>query len=105
MVNTYQFRPSLTKKSIVLATKPRRKELSHTKVQADLIRFDVDPRIGRDVLLYICIGFQSAVKSRRAKKDVWIEAFDRGDVDQGKDLIQKYIEGNRASQNTLVIIM
>lgn len=90
-----QFRPSSAKKTIILATKARKEGYSNVKMMQDLIRFDVDPKVGRDVLLYICLAFQAASKFRLGNPQIWNETFERGNVEEGKDLIQRYIEGNR----------
>lgn len=87
-----QFRQSQVKKTIIMAKKPRKKGYSHTKVTQDLVRFNPDPQIGRDIVFYVCLGFQAAGKYKLQDTQYWCDCFDSGDVDQGKDLVQRYIE-------------
>lgn len=85
-------RPSESKRTIVLALKPKKKGFSHTQLAQDLIRFDVDPSVGRDVLLYILMGFQAATVFKEGHCGIWQRVFESGEVEKGKDLIQEYLE-------------
>lgn len=87
-----QCRPSQAHKTLILATKPRKKGFSHTKLVQDLIRVDADPSVGRDMLLYIVLGFQAATRFKQDRAEFWQQVFESGDVEKGKDLIQQYLE-------------
>lgn len=93
-----------SEKTLILALEPRHRGFRHEKVVQDLIHFDVDPKIGKYVLFYIAIGFQAARKYRLKHHQIWEKHINQGDVEQGKELIQKYLEGEIFFEGRCVLI-
>eukprot|EP01068_Selenidium_serpulae_P013319 Selendium_serpulae@DN5953_c1_g2_i1.p1 len=86
------FRPSKSKKIIImsLAESPDRQG---DNTRHDLIRFDVDPAVGRDSLLSVLLGFQAAAATKRVRPDYWLKCSQNGDVDKAKFLVRDFIQG------------
>lgn len=78
-------RPGRSPKTIVLAT-PRHKEFR------DLVRFDVDPSVGRDVCLYALLIFQAARRFRDTDTAGWKQSVTQGELYRVKELLQYYLE-------------
>jgi len=91
-LKSVQLRPSVVKNTIVLAQRLHKVGYSHKRKTQDLIRFDVDPRIGRDVLLYTSIAFQAAVSTGDVRPQKWREMAETGTLEAGKLLVQRQLE-------------
>lgn len=84
-------RPSKAPNTIVAALEYRPLDGKREGIQ-DIIRFDVDPAVGRDVALYTVISFQAALSARRLNTAEWQEYAEIGDLDQVKFLVQEHLE-------------
>eukprot|EP00919_Chromeraceae_sp_WS-2016_P070591 GHVR01167315.1.p1 GENE.GHVR01167315.1~~GHVR01167315.1.p1 ORF type:complete len:487 (-),score=150.75 GHVR01167315.1:55-1515(-) len=54
------------------------------------VRFDVDPSVGRDKLLYLCLAFQ-ANRKRREKSQFWKDILSSGESKEAKKLVQDFL--------------
>ncbi|PHJ24195.1 hypothetical protein CSUI_001954 [Cystoisospora suis] len=84
-------RPSKGPNTIVAALEYRPLD-GKREGRQDIIRFDVDPAVGRDVALYTVISFQAALSRRRLNTAEWQEYAQVGDLDQVKYLVQEHLE-------------
>ncbi|KEP62222.1 UNVERIFIED_CONTAM: hypothetical protein HHA_277870 [Hammondia hammondi] len=90
-LDTVSFRPSEAPNTIVAALEWQPTDGSKAGKQ-DFFRFDVDPAVGRDNALYVLIGFQAAQAKRRFNQREWENYVQRGNLQEAKDLVQRYLE-------------
>ncbi|CDJ59136.1 hypothetical protein, conserved, partial [Eimeria maxima] len=83
-------RPSKGPKTLVLALEFKAHGYKAGGLQ-QLIRFDVDPAVGRDLALHQCLAFQAVRRARipRATIDAW---YNMGNIQALRETVQDFLE-------------
>eukprot|EP00923_Selenidium_pygospionis_P009474 GHVN01016187.1.p1 GENE.GHVN01016187.1~~GHVN01016187.1.p1 ORF type:complete len:569 (-),score=167.38 GHVN01016187.1:103-1656(-) len=98
------FRPARSQKTIVMSLAEKKEGASgqitatggiaQKQIRHDIIRFDVDPAVGRDTLLTVLLAFQAAGLGNRGNAKYWNKVMTKGDSESAKQLVAGFIQAN-----------